>query len=112
MAKAKAGRDASFRIGRVKAYRRGQIWYLYYFENGRRPRPRVGPDRDAAKQMAAQINGQLEAGAPAALSFEAISIPALRKRWLNYHEQVRRSSLATICRYRTATDHLMRFLHH
>jgi integrase len=110
MAKAKAGRGVSFRIGRVKAYRRGQIWYLYYFENGRRRRPRVGPDRDAAKKMAAQINGQLEAGAPAALTFEAISIPALRERWLNYHEQVRRSSLATISRYRTATDHLLRFL--
>jgi hypothetical protein len=46
--------------------------------------------------MAAQINGQLEFGAPAALSFEAITISALRESWLNHHDQVRRSSLATI----------------
>ena len=31
------------------------------------PPARVGAVREAAKQMAAQINGQLETGAPAAL---------------------------------------------
>lgn len=110
MAKAKARHIPAFRVGRVKAYRRGQVWYLYYFEQGRRRRPRVGSDREAAKQMAAQINAQLESGAPAALSFEVISIAALRDRWLHYHEHVRRSSLATVNRYRTATEHLVRFL--
>src|SRR5690349_15797050 len=110
MAKPKSARADSFRVGRVKAFRRGKVWYLYYFENGRRWRPRIGPDHDAARQMAAQINGQLEVGAPAALSFEAITISALRESWLNHHDQVRRSSLVTIDRYRTATDHLLRFL--
>ena len=57
--------------------------------------------------MAAQINGQLEVGAPAALSFEPISIPDLRQRWLDHHEHVRRSSLQTIRRYRAATEHLL-----
>ena len=100
----------SFRVGKVQAYRRGKIWYLCYHENGVRRRPRVGPDRKAAKQMAAQINGQLEVGAPAALSFEPISIAAVRDCWLQHHEQVLRSSVQTIHRYRTATDHLLRFL--
>jgi integrase len=44
------------------------------------------------------------------LSFVSISIPALRERWLEYHEQVLRSSPHTIARYRTATAHLVRFL--
>ena len=56
--------------------------------------------------MAAQINGQLESGAPAALSFEPISIPQLRGRWLDHHEHVLRSSVQSINRYRTATEHL------
>ena len=60
--------------------------------------------------MAAQINGQLEVGAPAALSYEPISVPELRYQWLDQHEQVRRSALGTINRYRTATEHLLTFI--
>lgn len=101
---------SEFRVGRVKAFLRGQVWYLCYFEQGRRRRPRVGPDRDAARQMAAQINGQLETGVRATLSFDSITIPALREQWINNHETVKRSSLQTVNRYRTATEHLMRFL--
>jgi len=58
-----------------------------------------------ARQMAAEINAQLEVGAPSALGFEPISIPDLRQRWLDHHEHVRRSSLETIRRYRAATEH-------
>src|SRR5436305_147757 len=102
--------NTSFRIGKVQAYLRGSVWYLCYHENGARHRPRVGPDRKAARQLAAQINGQLEIGAPAALSFEPIGIADLRHCWLQHHEQVFRSSVQTIHRYRTASDHLLRFL--
>jgi integrase len=34
----------------------------------------------------------------------------LRQRWLDHHEHVLRSSLATLARYRTATSHLITFL--
>jgi hypothetical protein len=37
-----------FRVGKVIGYRRGQVWNLCYHENGRRRRPLVGPDKDAA----------------------------------------------------------------
>ena len=103
------GKTASFRVGKVCAFRRGKVWYLQYYEGGRRRRPRVGPDRNLARQMAAQINGQLEVGAPSALSFDPISIPDLRSRWLENHEHVRRSSVQTIRRYRAATEHLLVF---
>ena len=101
---------APFRVGRVRAYRRGQVWYLAYFEQGRRRQPRVGPERDAARRMAAEINAQLECGAPSALGFEGVAIGELRKRWLDNHENVRRSSIATIRRYEAATRHLLNFL--
>jgi len=71
-------KTASFRVGRVRAYRRGQVWYLAYSEHGQRRQPRVGSDRDAARQMAAEISGQLEVGAPGALSIQPISIPDVR----------------------------------
>ncbi len=100
----------SFRIGRVRGDLRGKAWYLTYHEEGVRHRPRVGPSLDEAKQLAAQINAQLEAGATAALSFESLTIEELRRRWLDHHEQILRSSLQTINRYRTATDHLLRFI--
>ncbi|MBA4192597.1 MAG: hypothetical protein C0467_31905, partial [Planctomycetaceae bacterium] len=100
----------SFRVGNVTGYLRGCVWYLCYFEQGKRRRPRVGTNRDAARQLAAQINAQLETGATTSLSFEPISIPNLRNRWLEHHQQVRRSSIQSINRYRTATEHLLRFL--
>ncbi len=102
--------SSSFRIGKVQAYRRGRMWYLCYHENGRRCRPRVGPDLDAARRLAAHTNAQLESGAITVLNFEPISLADLRSRWLSHHEQVRRSSVSTINRYRTASDHLMTFL--
>jgi hypothetical protein len=102
----------TFRVGKVRAYLRGRVWYLCYHENGRRRRPRVGTDREAARQLAAQVNAQLEVGAPAATSFEPVTVPELRRRWLEHHEQVLRSSVRTVQRYRTATDHLLRFLEH
>jgi hypothetical protein len=83
--------SSSFRIGKVQAYLRNKVWYLCYHENGRRRRPRVGPDRKAALHLAAQVNAQPEVGAPAALSFEQVSIPDLRCRWLDHHEHVLRS---------------------
>lgn len=97
------------RVGRVTAYRRGKVWYLYYSEHGKRVRRRVGSSLAEAKQLAAQVNGQLAIGARAMLSFEPVSIDELRRRWLEHHEHVLRSSLATIRRYRAATDHLLRF---
>lgn len=107
---ARMGSSSTFSVGRVHAYLRGRIWYLRYTENGQRKQPRVGPDRDHARQMAAEINSQIENDLPSSLGFEPITIVELRKRWLDRHEDVRRSSLATINRYRTATEHLIQFL--
>ena len=99
----------SFRVGRVQGYQRGKVWYLCYFEQGQRKRPRVGSDRDAARTLAAQTNAQITVGAPGVLSFEPVAIAELRQRWLNHHEQVLRSSVSSIRRYRAATDHLLEF---
>lgn len=100
----------SFSIGRVHGWLRGKVWYLRYTENGRRKQPRVGPDLEQARQLAAEINSQLENATRTTLGFEPISIVDLRKKWLDRHEHIRRSSLATIRRYRSATEHLMTFI--
>ena len=100
----------SFRIGRVTVYRRGAVWYLCYHENGVRRRPRIGPDLRAARQAAAETSARLESGARTPYSFEPISIAELRTGWLNYHENVLASSVATVQRYRTASAHLIRFV--
>ena len=97
MSKSRSKKTTSFRIGRVRVYLRGKVWYLCYHEQ--RPaaaQPRVGPDRDSARQMAAKVNAQLESGIPSTLGFEPVSIPDLRERWLEHHEHVRRSSVQTI----------------
>ncbi len=104
-----ARKITSFRVGRVAAYLRGRAWYLCYYEDGRRRRPRVGPDKQAARQLAAQTNAQLELSAPAPLSFEPISCDELRERWLHYHEHVLCSAVATVRRYGTASTYLVKF---
>jgi integrase len=70
----------------------------------------VGTDLEAARRVAAQTNAQLQCGDPAVLTFEPVSIPELRQRWLDHHEHVLRSSVQTVSRYRTATQHLLDFL--
>ena len=45
---------SEFRVGKVKGYLRGSIWYLCYYEDGKRLRPRVGNDRTAAERLAAK----------------------------------------------------------
>jgi hypothetical protein len=64
----------SFRVAKVRAYRRGTIWYLYYREQGKRRQPRIGSDQGLARQTASEINAQLEVGLPSAPGFEPISI--------------------------------------
>ena len=103
-------RSTQLRIGKVVIYLRGKVWYLRYHEQGRRRQVRASTDLNSARQLASQVNAQLEVGAPAATSFEPLSMPELRSRWLDHHEHVRRSSIATVTRYRTATDHLLRFV--
>ena len=66
----------SFRVGRVTVYLRERVWYLRYLEHGKRHQVRGSPDRDACRQLAAQVNAQLEIGAPALTSFEPGSAPA------------------------------------
>ena len=100
----------SFRVGRVRGDLRGKVWYLTYYDQGSRHRPRIGPDIDEARRHAAEVNARLENGAPVSSSFQSIKIAELQERWLDHHESVARSSLKTIARYRSATNHLIVFL--
>ena len=58
----------NFRVGKVTVYLRGQVWYLRYHEYGKRHQVRASDDKKAARQLASQVNAQLETGAPAATS--------------------------------------------
>jgi hypothetical protein len=68
----RTSKSPSFRVGQVTAFLRGRVWYLRYHEHGRRHQPRVGADRDATRQMAAEINAQLE------VSGNCLALPACR----------------------------------
>jgi hypothetical protein len=70
---------------------------------------KVADTRDAAEQIAAQVNAQLAIQAPTLLSFQPISVTELRRQFLDHHEHVLKSTMATVRRYRAATHHLERF---
>ncbi len=98
------------RVGRVSYYLHHGAWWIYYRDGDRPVRRRIGEDEEAAQQMAALTNAQISAGAPTAFSFSPISVTDLRQRFLDYHEHVASSSLATVRRYRAATQHLEDFV--
>jgi integrase len=69
----------------------------------------VGNDFSEAKIAAAEVNAQLAAGRRSMFSFEPVTVEELRRRWLQHHEHVLKSSAATLNRYRTASEHLLAF---
>jgi hypothetical protein len=78
-----------------------------YYREGQRPvRRRLGRSETDAERVAAEINAQLAAETPTLLAFTPISVAELRQRFLDHHEHV-----ATIRRYRAATQHLQNFAH-
>lgn len=97
------------RVGCVSVYRRSQQYWIYY-RQGRQIRRPAGTCRDAALSLAARINAQLSEGAPTEVAFRPIPLDQLVTRWLDQHEHVRRSSLRTVQRYRTAVGHLLDFV--
>lgn len=109
MSRRKRGSAARMRIGRVSIYLHHGAWWIYYRDQGRPLRRKIGGVRDEAEQLAAQVNAQLTSGAPTMLAFTPISIPDLRLSFVDYHEHVLKSSLGTIRRYRAATQHLEAF---
>jgi len=86
------------RIGRVTVYLRGSRYWIYY-RQGKQVRRPVGTNKEEALALAAKINAQLAEGAPTILAFQPIAVDALVAKWLDHHEHVRRSSLATVRRY-------------
>jgi hypothetical protein len=72
-------------MGKVRAYRRGSVWYLCYYESGSRRRPRVSRDSRFRPGAGRPTDAQREVSAPTAPSFEPIPLvdrlarPGLRK---------------------------------
>jgi hypothetical protein len=108
MARRKRGCDR-IRVGKVTLYQHHGAWWLYFSEGTQRVRRKVGGSQHEAEVLAAQTNLQLAQGTPTVFSFQPLSVADLRKRFLDYHEHVLKSSVATLARYRSATQHLEDF---
>lgn len=97
------------RVGQVSLYAHHGAWWIYYREAGVVRRRRIGADYENARRVAAEINSHLYSARPTLFSFVPVTIEELVRRWLDHHEMGRNSSLATIRRYRAATQHLLNF---
>jgi integrase len=109
MSKPQRSRARRKKIGRVSVYQHHGGWYVYYREGERSVQKRVADSRADAEKIAGQINAQLGNSAPTMLAFETVSVVELRRSFLDHHEHVLRSSLATVRRYRAATQYLENF---
>ena len=98
------------RLGRVSYFFHHGSWWVYYLEGQQQVRRRIGEDEKLAEQIAAQVNAQLITAAPTMFAFTPVAVGELCQRFLEHHEQVLRSSLATVNRYRTALKHLEDFV--
>src|SRR6188508_3042066 len=83
------------RVGRVSIYKHRRRWWVYYREHGQPVRKAVADDAKGAEQVASEINLELSASAPTLFSFRPISVAELQRTFIDYHEHVMRSSLAT-----------------
>ncbi len=108
MARRPQGRRCTrFRIGRVSLYLHHQAWWIYYREQGQQVRRRIGTDKCEAERVASEINAQVTSQIPTVFGFVPTTIPDLVEKFLDHHEVVQRSSVATVSRYRTASRHLI-----
>src|SRR5262249_40545183 len=82
----------------------------YYRDDAGPHRKKVAANRDEAAQVAAKVNAQLASNEPTLLTFTPIGVAELRKQFLDYHEHVLHSSVGTLRRYRSATQHLEDFV--
>jgi integrase len=98
-----------FRVGSVTVYAHHGAWWLYYRQGGKNVRRRVAETRGEAEQVAARINAQLAENAPTLLTFAPMGIAELQSQFLDYHESILQSSVNTVSRYRSATQHLINF---
>lgn len=109
MAARRQSRSRRRKIGRVSIYLHHGSWWIYFRDGGRQVRRSVANDEAAAERIAAETNAQLTASAPTAFSFKPATLAELQADFVDYHETVLRSSLATVRRYRSATQHLVTF---
>jgi integrase len=99
-----------FRVGKVSVYEHHGAWWIYYRDDSGPHRKKVSPVRGEAEQVAARVNSQLASHEPTLLTFTAIPFAELRRQFLDYHEHVLHSSVGTLKRYRSATQHLEDFV--
>jgi integrase len=109
MARARQSPPRRNRIGQVSVFLRHHAWWVYYRADGRPVRRRVATDHAEALHSAAELNRQLQGADPNPNSFQPITVRELRAKFLQHHEDVLHSSLATIARYRTATQYVENF---
>lgn len=109
MASSRRRKPRRKRVGRVSLYHHHGAWWVYYRDGQQQVRRRIGEDETLADQVAAQVNAQLATAAPTMFSFTPLTVPELCRRFLDDHEHVQRSSLATIRRYGSALQHLEQF---
>lgn len=109
MASSRRRKPRRKRVGRVSLYLHHGAWWVYYRDGQQQVRRRIGEDETLADQVAAQVNAQLATAAPTMFSFTPLTVSELCRRFLDDHEHIQRSSLATIRRYRAALQHLEQF---
>ena len=98
------------RIGRVSLYLHHGAWWVYYRDGDRQIRKRAGVDRADAERVAAEVNAQVVSAAPTMFAFDPVRVSELCTSFLRHHEQVSRSAVSTIDRYRAATQHLVDYV--
>jgi hypothetical protein len=106
----KPTRRKRIRIGRVSVYFHHGAWWLYYRENGRAIRLKVGPHLQTAEEQAGQMHARLALGVPSPHHYQPIGTAELVQKFLQDHELVQKSSINTIRRYRAAIQHLLHFV--
>ena len=97
------------RIRRVTIYRRGDVYYLYYRENGNSIRRPVEGSLNTARATASKIAVAMDEGRPSPLGFLRTSPADLITQYLSYTKEVQGLASRSQDRYRAALERFQDF---
>ncbi len=89
-------------------YKRGGLWYLSYYVDGRRVRKRVGKSKRIAKLARQEMEVKLAKNEIGWVEIEEVRFDEFKKKYLEYLKANNRVS--TYLRYKNALQHFENFL--
>lgn len=97
------------RVGKVTIYKRGEVYYLYYRQDGASQRRKVDGNLAVARATAHKVADALCESRPSPLAYTCTAPEVMVQRYLDAVANVQKPALRTWDRYKAALDRFLDF---